>query len=371
MRIVHTSDWHLGRSFGEHSLLAEQARFLDWLVSVVTDEAIDLVVVAGDLFDRAVPSGDAVELFHNAMRRLLATGADVAAITGNHDSAQRLGSFEGLLTPQLILRGGQADAGRVDVRHYADGPLAIAAIPYLDPVLASPVDGRRPTHEVLLRRALDRARTEIEPGMRSIAIAHAFVTGAAPSDSERTIAVGDAAMVSASLFCDMSYVALGHLHRAQSVGDDTVRYSGAPLPYSFGETTQKEVVLVELDADGEARPKSLAVDVGRGVATLRGTIDELLAGRANDRDWVRVELTNTHPVADAHRRLRTHFPHLVEIARVARNRAEPDRLTVERIRQRSRTELAVDFLEAVAEGINPAEIELVQEAIADAQTRSS
>ena len=164
MRILHTSDWHLGRSFGEHRLIDQQALFLDWLVQVVVHEQIDLVVVAGDLFDRAVPAADAVELFHGALGRLLGAGAQVAAITGNHDSAERLGSIDGLLTPRLLLRGGYTNADRVEIRGFADGPLAIVAIPYLDPTFAplevpraGSAEPGRPSHEAVLRSTISRS----------------------------------------------------------------------------------------------------------------------------------------------------------------------------------------------------------------------
>lgn len=373
MRILHTSDWHLGRSFGEHRLLDEQACFLDWLVDVVRAESVDLVVVAGDLYDRSVPPADAVELFHATLRRLIATGADVAAIAGNHDSAERIGSVDGLLLPGLLLRGGYGHAADVDLRHYDDGPLAILAVPFLDPAFAPVASAasddagpcHRPTHETVLRAAVDRGRARIAPGVRTLAIAHAFVTGAEPSASERTLGVGDAAMVSSSVFADLDYTALGHLHRAQVVaGDERIRYSGAPLPYSFGETAQKEVVLIELDDDGDARAKPIPVDVGRSVSTIRGTLDDLLAAPGNPHDWVRVELTNTHPVADAHRRLRDHFPHLVEVVRTVRpNPMGTQRLTSRAARERSSDDLAVEFLRAVDESIDEADIALVHDAL--------
>lgn len=389
MRILHTSDWHLGRSFGEHRLLDQQALFIDWLVDVVRAEAVDLVVVAGDLYDRSVPPADAVELFHDALKRLLAAGAEVAAIAGNHDSAERIGSIDGLLQPGLLLRGGYSQAGQVDLRMFADGPLAIIAVPFLDPAfapvepssgdgdLANTGDGPqssrpRPTHETVLGRAVDRARASVAPGVRTLVIAHAFVTGAEPSASERVLAVGDAGMVSSQIFDHIDYTALGHLHRAQVVGgDERVRYSGAPLAYSFGETAQKEVVLVELDDDGDARCKPIPVDVGRCVATVRGTLDDLLLGPANLNDWVRVELTNLHPVADAHRRLRDRFPHMVEIVRTSTPIAIAPRLSSQAVRERSSRDLAAEFLRSMDTSIDESDIAIVHQALDRAQVRAS
>ena len=382
MRILHTSDWHLGRSFGDHRLLDQQALFIDWLVDLVRHEEIDLVAIAGDLFDRSVPPADAVELFHSALRRLLNAGTEVAAITGNHDSAERLGSVDGLLTSGLLLRGGYERAADVEVRTYGDGPLAIVAVPYLDPAFApltitddDQVDGTtagRPSHEVVLRNTLRTARERIAPGVRSLVLAHAFVTGAEPSESERTLAVGDAGMVSSAVFDGFDYTALGHLHRAQIVGgDERIRYSGAPLAYSFGETSQKEVVLVELDADGDARCKPIPIDVGRSVATVRGTLDELLASPGNNDDWVRVELTNPHPVADAHRRLRGHFPHLVEIARISSATSNPTQLTAQAVRERSSHDLAGEFLSEVGQIDDPNDVALLHDALSQVERQRS
>jgi len=378
MRILHTSDWHLGRSFGDHRLLDQQALFIEWFVDLIRSEEIDLVAIAGDLFDRSVPPADAVELFHTGLRSMLAADADVAAITGNHDSAERLGSIDGLLTSGLIVRGGYKRASEVDMRTYADGPLAIVAVPYLDPAFA-PVasasdadEPARPTHETVLRATLQTARSRIVPGVRSLALAHAFVTGAEPSESERTLAVGDAGMVSSSVFNGFNYTALGHLHRAQIVGgDERIRYSGAPLAYSFGERAQKEVVLVELDADGDARSKPIPIDVGRSVTTVRGTLDELLAADGNTRDWVRIELTDPHPVADAHRRLRSQFPHLVEIERIGSSSANGKLLTAAAARQRTSHELADEFLATVGDVQDGDDHALLHDAISQVERQRS
>jgi exonuclease SbcD len=179
-------------------------------------------------------------------------------------------------------------------------------------------------------------------------------------------------MVSSSLFGGFDYVALGHLHRAQVVGgDERIRYSGAPLAYSFGETTQKEVVFVELDRDGDARSKPIPIDVGRGVATVRGTLDDLLASGGNTRDWVRIELTNPHPIADAHRRLRTHFPHLVEIARIGTAPLDATRLSARAVRERSTHELAHEFLVSVGGGHDPDDVVLLRSALTEAERARS
>ncbi len=168
MRIIHTSDWHLGRSFGDFSLLGEQEAFIDWLVAAVARESADLVVIAGDLHDRAVPPAAAVSLFSDAVRRIRRAGAEVVAIAGNHDSGERIGAFDGLVDAGgVVIRGGYRSASAVTVREFSDGPLAIVALPFLEPLLA-PIETRetilersespRLSHEAVLAHAIDQAR---------------------------------------------------------------------------------------------------------------------------------------------------------------------------------------------------------------------
>lgn len=354
MRILHTSDWHLGRSFGDFSLLDQQAEFIDWLVATAESEQAELVVIAGDLHDRAVPPAAAVSLFSDAVRRLRAVGSEVVAIAGNHDSGERIDAFDGLVDAGgVVIRGGYRSASTVTVRHYSDGPLAIVALPFLEPLLApletrqAVLDGApspRLSHEAVLRHAIERAVTDLPEGVRSLALAHAFVTGAAPSESERDLAVGDSGMVSADLFEPFDYVALGHLHRPQLVGGaDHRRYSGSPLPYSFGEQHQKVVVSLDLAPDGTVRAEELPIEAGRNVTTLRGSFDQLMSGAGNDQDWVRIELTDVAVIADAHRALREQFPWLVEIARVASTQPSGHRLTAAEVRSRPPAALVRDF----------------------------
>lgn len=387
MRILHTSDWHLGRSFGEHKLLDQQALFVDWLVEVTRDYKINLVVIAGDVYDRSVPPADAVSLFHEALGRLVEAGADVVAVAGNHDSSLRFDIPDSVLASGIILRGGFGGACDPVTMRYADGPLSVVAVPFLDPLLVPPQfsaalradipggDGDRDspcgyTHESLLRAVFSRVRRRLDRDTRSLVISHAFVTGASPSDSERSLAVGDAAMVSSSVLSGFDYCALGHLHRPQLVaGDERIRYSGSPLAYSFSETTQKEVVIVELDPDGDARAKALPVDVGRKVTTVRGTLEQLIALEANDTDWVRAELTETYPVVDASRRLRPQFRHLVEIVRRPTPVPDSSALTTTTAKKRDSHDLAGDFVASVSANITSDETYLLKRAIADAERR--
>ena len=329
MRVLHTSDWHLGRAFGPVSLQQHQAAFIDWLVEVVAAEHIDLVVVAGDLFDRALPPAWAVDLMRDSLMRLRGAGAHIALISGNHDGPERVAAYDVFVEQAgLYVRGGYRGAGQVVTLPFADGPLDLVLLPYLEPALEpdasqpepepEPGEGRRRrTHHDVLAAAASRAAAALR-SPRSLAVAHAFVVGGhdvAVSDSERQLTVGGTAEVGVEVFAPFSYTALGHLHTPQQVGAPHVRYSGTPLAYSFSETVAKQVVVVDLAAHGTVGVTEIPVPVGRGVVTVRGTMAELLARPQPDavHRWVRAELLDPTPVVDAKVRLADVYPHVVEV----------------------------------------------------------
>jgi exonuclease SbcD len=335
VKFLHTSDWHLGRSFGPVSLLDEQRRFVQWFVDLAVAERVDLVIVAGDVYDRAVPPVEAIELFGDALAALRAADIATIVIAGNHDSAERIAVYDGLVAPSGIhICGGYRSVGQVITLPLSDGPLDIVPLPYLDPALAPPAwvppshdvgaDAgagrlRRPSHEQVLAECVRRTASSLT-APRSVAVAHAFVVagGLAPetNDSERSLSLGGSAAVDAAVFAPFSYTALGHLHAPQVVGGHPrVRYSGTPLAYSFGETGAKSVVLGEMAPDGTVELDLVPVPVGRRVITLTGTVDELLGTprtQALDR-FVRVRLTDPGPVLDARQRLQAVYPHVVEV----------------------------------------------------------
>ncbi len=358
MRILHTSDWHLGRSLGEHRLIDEQRSFLTWLPQLVEHESVDLVVVAGDVFDRAIPPAEAVTLLRDALGALRSAGTEVAMISGNHDSAERLAAYDGLTDAAgVLIRGGYPTGASTVVRTFGGDDLAIVAVPYLDPVLAPPsyrptsdddTAPARPSHEAVLRQALDQARATIGD-MPAVAIAHAFVTGGSTSESERELSIGTATQVGADLFDGFTYTALGHLHQPQQVdGRDEVRYSGTPYPYSFSETRPKGIALIDIDGP-TAVVRTIPVPPGRPVATVRGALEELVDGTvgADHHDsYVRVELTDPGPVLDARRRLDSAFTHVVEIDRVGAVLSDldnPGHTTSAEIRTLTPVELAERF----------------------------
>jgi len=302
-------------------MLAHQGAFVDHMLEVVEAERVDLVVVSGDVYDRALPQIDAVALADETFARLAASRARVVVTSGNHDSAQRLGFGSRLIDAAGVhLRTRADDAGTPVVIDDPDGPVAVYGLPYLDPTaLMGPWQLPRRSHEAALAEAMRRVRADLagRPAARSIVLAHAFVTGCRPSESERDIAVGGVSMVSASLFDDISYTALGHLHRPQSLSD-TVRYSGSPLAYSFSEAGHgKGSWLVDLGADGSVSADFVNAPVPRPLARIRGTLEDLLVDPSlaeQEQAWVEATLTDDDRPREAMARLRRRFPHALVLA---------------------------------------------------------
>ena len=322
MRFLHTSDWHLGRSFHRVNLLAEQAAALDHLVEVVRAEAVDVVVVAGDVYDRARPGVDVVALLDDALARLAGTGATVVLTSGNHDSPRRLGFAARLLEGARVhVRTDPGRCGDPVLLEDAHGPVAIYPLPYLEPALVATTLGQGPGagHEAVLGAAMSAVRADLAArpaGTRSVVAAHAFVVGGLPSDSERDISVGGIGGVPAGVFAGVDYIALGHLHGRQLLAE-AVRYSGSPLAYSFSEHHQvKGSWLVELGRDGLERVEPVDAPVPRRLALLRGRLDDLLtepAHAAAEDAWCQVTLTDDERPAEAMTRLRARFPHTLEL----------------------------------------------------------
>ncbi|AYV30914.1 exonuclease SbcCD subunit D [Streptomyces goshikiensis] len=367
MRILHTSDWHLGRAFHRVNLLGAQAAFVDHLVETVRAHEVDAVLVAGDIYDRAVPPLPAVELYDRALHRLADLGVPTVMISGNHDSARRLGVGAGLIGRAGIHLRTDPD-GCADPVVLADvhGEVAFYGLPYLEPALVKDRFGAgQVSHEAVLGAAMDRIRADLAtrpPGTRSVVLAHAFVTGGQASDSERDITVGGVEAVPASVFDGVDYAALGHLHGCQTI-NERVRYSGSPLAYSFSEADHRKTMwLVELGARGEiAGADRIDTPVPRALARLRGPLEDLLDDPAlagyEDR-WVEATLTDPVRPEDPMARLAARFPHVLSLAFDPEGREEDSGASyAQRLKGRSDQEIAEDFVAHVRGGGAPNEAE--------------
>lgn len=346
VRILHTSDWHLGRLFHGASLLSEQADALARVVDLVEEHRVELVVVAGDLYDRAVPPAEAVELFDRTLAELHGTGATVVAISGNHDSAVRISVGDRLLeSVGVTIRGDAARVGDAVVVAPADGgpPVRVYPVPFLDPLAtahralvdspSNPGSGPRGrfTHHDAMGWAMDRVNADLDRhgrDCRSLVVAHAFLTGGDPSASERELTVGHVEQVGIGLFDGIDYVALGHLHRRQGFDGGRVGYSGAPLRYSFSEQDNvPSVNVVDMAPDGAVVVERVALGVGRGLRTLTGELEALLADPSltpAEGCWVRAVLTDRNLPLQGMRRLRARFPHAVELRHEPPGAAAPE-----------------------------------------------
>jgi exonuclease SbcD len=351
MRILHTSDWHLGRAFHGVGMLTHQAAWVDHLLEVVEAEEVDLVVVAGDVYDRGLPPVDAVALADEAIGRLAASRARVVVSSGNHDSARRLGFGARLIDHAGVhLRTDAGTIGTPVLLEDAHGPVAVHALPYLDPDLTRRAwDLPARSHEAALTAAMDRVRADLagRPGVRSVVLAHAFVAGGLGSDSERDISVGGVSVVPLEVFAGIDYVALGHLHGRQTLAE-SVRYSGSPLAYSFSEARHtKGSWLVDLGADG-VRAEFVPAPVPRPLATLTGPLEELLGDptyRPHERSWVHATLTDAVRPRDAMDRLRARFPHALALSYAPAGAG--DAVVRRRLAGRSDHEIALDFVAEV------------------------
>ncbi|MET0132901.1 MAG: exonuclease SbcCD subunit D C-terminal domain-containing protein [Kibdelosporangium sp.] len=319
MRLLHTSDWHVGRTFHGADLLAEQESVLGGLADIVADERIDTVVVSGDVYDRAVPSAEAVQVCARVLARIREAGAQLVLTPGNHDSAPRLGAFgEFAAAGGLHLRTRVPDIDRPVVLHDEHGEVVLYGIPYLEPEVARQslgIDARG--HTGVLTEAMRRVRADLEKrDARSVVLAHAFVTGGEPTDSERPIAVGGVEQVPGSTFDGVDYVALGHLHGAQQLAEH-LRYSGSPLAYSFSEARQhKSVWLVDLDHNGLAGVRRRMLPVPRPLARITGSLAGLLADPEHEpvrEHYLSVTVTDRIRPVDSLRRLQERFPYAVHM----------------------------------------------------------
>jgi DNA repair protein SbcD/Mre11 len=362
MRLLHTSDWHLGRTLHGVNLHEAQTAVLERICELVESPPdgipVDAVLVAGDVYDRGVPPVESVQLFEWTLSRLSAV-TSVVITSGNHDSAIRLGYGAGLFRDRIRM---VTDLGLLDLPVLLEGSdgvrAAVYGIPYLDPdharvALAGGGEPLPRSHQAVVGAAVDRIRADLaeRPGVRSVVLAHAFVAGAEPSDSERSIMVGGVDRVAGTVFAGIDYAALGHLHGPQApegADGSVVRYSGSPLRYSFSEQHQQKVVLlVDLEASGPARVTPVEVVQPRAMATLRGRLDELLESAehaAAEAAWVRVTVTDRVRPDSLMDRLKSRFPHALQVFHEPEGAAPRGRAGTTVVSERDPRELGSDFI---------------------------
>lgn len=332
MKLLHTSDWHLGRSFHGVGTLNAQRRFADQLLESVAAEKVDVVLIAGDVYDRALPGVDVVNLFDDILARLNKAGVQVVISSGNHDSATRLGFGGRLLESAGVhLRTRVADLAVPVVLEIDDAgaQLAIYGIPYLEPrLVADELGVETGTHFTVTEAALERIAADLAQrpeGTASVVMAHTFASGGVTSASERDLSIGGVGAVPLDLFEPFTYSALGHLHGRQQLSE-SVRYSGSPLPYSFSEAAHvKGGWLLEITAEGLGEVRKIDWAPERALSILSGKLEDLLSSDDHayaEDTFCQITLTdNDHP-ALAMERLRTRFPHTLVLLFAPENARE-------------------------------------------------
>ena len=321
MKFIHTADWHLGRIlFGVH-LVDDQEYILNEIEKIIKKTGPDFIIIAGDVYDRAVPPPSAVKLLdeflNNCIKKLKTT---VIIIAGNHDSPERLGFASGLLENQgVYIRSSVFNDYSVTTFTDQDGDVDIFAVPYAEPVVIRERmnDETLSDHNVAMKAILDEIRDNNKTENRKILISHAFVAGGNETESERPLSAGGSGSVDIQAFEGFDYVALGHLHRAQKAGKESIRYSGSILPYSFEEgKREKSVTLVTIDNEGNSDTELIPLIPKRKFRTIEGTMEEILSETTElSDDYIQVILRDKGPVLDAMGKLRGIFPNILHIER--------------------------------------------------------
>ena len=369
MRILHTGDWHLGRIFYARHLTNDQAYVLEHqFFKLLKDAKIDAIVIAGDVFDRAVPPVEAVELWDMVITKLaLDYKIPTLVIGGNHDSAERLDMGRDLYSRSHVHVWGRMDRS-LEPLYLEDGygEIAFCPMPFTEPrtVLTNlletvPAKQRLDEWQNLAvaygetyAAWADYLRSLVPQGMRTVGMAHTMVAGSITSESERPLVIGGTANVGVDVFAPFNYTALGHIHRPQRMGTDNIRYSGSLLKYSFDEANHnKSFTIVDMDAKGHCQIEQVGIEAQHDVAIVKGNFNDILQDTALHETYkdtyLQVELADTEPVIDGMARLRDVFPYAMSLELTGRMQAELTADNRVNYKELSERELFEDFALAV------------------------
>ena len=319
MKFFHLSDLHLGKRLNEFSLIPDQAYILDQILALAEEEQPDAVVIAGDVYDKAVPSAEAVSLFDEFLVRLARRNLDVFVISGNHDSPERI-AFGSRLLEETGIHLSPVYGGRVEPVTLEDefGPVDFYLLPFVKPIHVRRFFPEDPTDTYTQALSTAVGHMNLDEHRRNVLVTHQFVTGASRSDSEE-ISVGGADNVDSAVFDAFDYVALGHIHSPQHCGSEKIRYCGTPLKYSFSEAKDtKSVTVAELKEKGNLVIRTVPLKPLRELVELRGTFEELTDRHFYEnttwtRDYVHLTLTDEEDIPDAVGKLRLIYRNLMKL----------------------------------------------------------
>lgn len=324
MKFFHTADWHLGKLVQGVYMTNDQKYIIKKFIQAVEEEQPDAVIIAGDLYDRAVPPTEAVHLLDETLGKIvLELNIPVLAIAGNHDSPSRLDFGSKILRENgLHIAGNLSEPIRPVVLHDAYGEVHVYLIPYCDPSIVRHVFGNDTvrTHNDAMKIIIQHIEASMDPNARHVFVGHAFVTPygereANTSESERPLSIGGSEYVEADLFHSFHYTALGHLHQAHYVKRKEIRYAGSPLKYSISEENhRKGFFIVNVDGEGEVEIEKQLLLPKREMRTVEGALDELLQLPMNE-DYVFIKLTDETPVLSPMEKLRSVYPNAMHVER--------------------------------------------------------
>lgn len=319
MRFLHLSDLHLGKRVNEFSMLEDQAYILKEILNIIDEQKVEAVLIAGDIYDKMIPSAEAVRLLDDFLTRIAARELPVFLISGNHDSAERVAFGSRLMSSRQIYLSPvfESDVEPITISDRY-GEINIYMLPFVKPSLVKRV---YPEEEIITYQdAVNVAvqHMQIDTDKRNVLLAHQFVTGAARCDSEE-LSVGGVDDVDASVFDGFDYVALGHLHGPQKIGKETVRYSGTPLKYSFSEANQKKAaVIVDVEEKGKINIQQIPLVPKHDMREIRGTYMEVTSldfyKDMKTDDYLHITLTDEEDIPDAIGKLRTIYPNIMKLS---------------------------------------------------------
>lgn len=347
MRLIHLADLHLGKRLFEFSLLDDQRCILDAIDKIADARSADTIVISGDVFDKRIPSAEAVTLFDDYLTRQVRAGRRVAVIAGNHDSAERLAFGSRVMNASGVHVAGPFDGTICPFRLTDEfGEVVFWPVPFLHPSLVRPFfpDVTINTWTDAVRTVLDHLA--VDETVRNVALSHQFLTGSVTAGSEE-VTIGGMENVDAALYERFDYTALGHLHRAQSIGRETIRYAGTPLGYSLCETEEKSVTIVRLEQKGDVRVETEPLKPLRSIRRWRGSWDSWQAEQPETDDWLGVTLTDSVEIPDAFVQIRRRCPNLLRLDYDNdRTRREGDISAFDPIAFRTPAERVAEFFEA-------------------------
>lgn len=380
MRILHTSDWHLGRIFHQFSLIDEQRHALLQIIEAIEEHKPEVVIIAGDIYDRSIPPASAIGLFNEFVDQCIGTlKVPIIAISGNHDGAERLGFAANQLKHSglhLVTSLDQMQKPITLADEYGD--VDFWAVPFHDPAQVADFTGSPQTDFYQAHCSLIE-QLPINKKHRNVMISHCYLDGANESESERPLTIGGADRVDWKIFKPFCYTALGHLHQPQYKGQESIRYSGSILKYSFSEQHHnKSFTMVDIGQDGSNKITLLPLKQRRDLRVIRGTLEELVNAAKDDvnhEDFIQAVLTDSQALLNPMARLREHYPNILELKK-ERFETRTGQDYARSSEQLKRTDLDIfnDFFEQVHEQkLTGQQTKLLQKTLAEIneQERSS